>query len=103
MRRRHARQARLQRNEIEAAPSLPYISSMAKENGPVLDMTPDGHFVEPSKPSLMQILLRVAAFGLALCVGVALVWTAFLMIPILLVLGFAGYLFMRGQRGWRSF
>lgn len=89
---------------IEAAPPLPYIHLMAKENGPVLDMTPDGHFVEPSKPSLMQILLRLAAFGVALCVGAVLVWTAFIMIPILLVLGFAGYLFARGQRGgWRAF
>jgi hypothetical protein len=77
---------------------------MAKEHGPVLDMTPDGHFVEPSKPSLTQILLRLVAFGIALCVGAVLVWTAFLMIPILLVLGFAGYLLARTQRtSWRSF
>ncbi|GAN81501.1 hypothetical protein [Acidocella aminolytica] len=77
---------------------------MAKENGPVLDMTPDGQFVEPSKPSLTQILLRLVAFGLALCVGAVMIWTAFIIIPILLVLGFAGYLFMRGRgAGWRSF
>lgn len=67
-------------------------------------MTPDGRFVEPPKPTLGQILLRVLAFGVALCVGAVLVWTAFLMIPVLLVLGFAGYLFVRGQRaGWRAF
>ncbi|HTQ71510.1 MAG TPA: hypothetical protein VMH92_08465 [Acidocella sp.] len=89
---------------IEAVPGLPYIQPMANENGPVLDMTPDGQFVQPPKPSLAQILLRLAAFGLALCIGAVLVWTAFLMIPILLVLGFAGYLFVRGQRGgWRAF
>lgn len=89
---------------IEAAFHLPYIQLMANDNGPVLDMTPDGHFVEQPKPSLTQILLRLAAFGLALCVGAVVVWTTFIMIPILLVLGFAGYLFMRGQRGgWRSF
>ncbi|WP_026440289.1 hypothetical protein [Acidocella facilis] len=77
---------------------------MAKENGPVLDMTPDGHFVEPSKPSLAQIALRLLAFAVALGVGAVVVWTAFLMIPVLLVLGFAGYLLMRGQRrGWRGF
>jgi hypothetical protein len=76
---------------------------MAKQNGPVLDMTSDGRFIEPPKPSFAQILLRLAAFGIALCVGAVLVWTAFIMIPILLVLGFVGYLFMRGQRGWRSF
>ncbi|MBU6398585.1 MAG: hypothetical protein KJS74_10445 [Rhodospirillales bacterium] len=91
-------------NKIEAASRLPYIQPMAQENGPMLDMTPDGRFVEPSKPSLGQILLRLAAFGLALCVGAALVWTAFIMIPILLVLGSAGYLFARAQRsGWRGF
>ncbi len=89
---------------IEAVPGLPYIQPMVNENGPVLDMTPDGHFVQPPKPSLTQILLRLAGFGLALCVGAVLVWTAFVMIPILLVLGFAGYLFARGQRsGWRAF
>ncbi|EKN01149.1 hypothetical protein [Acidocella sp. MX-AZ02] len=77
---------------------------MAKENGPVLDMTPDGHFVEPSKPSLAQIALRLLTFAVALGVGAVVVWTAFLMIPVLLVLGFAGYLLMRGQRrGWRGF
>ncbi len=73
---------------------------MANDNGPVLDMTPEGHFVERSKPSLTQILLRLAAFGVALCVGAVLLWTAFLMIPILLVLGVAGYFFARGRRAF---
>ncbi|MDE2318158.1 MAG: hypothetical protein KGK02_00495 [Rhodospirillales bacterium] len=89
---------------IEEPPALPYIQAMAKENSPVLDMTPDGHFVERPKPSLTQILLRLAVFGMALCVGAALLWTAFIMIPVLLVLGFAGYLFARTQRrSWRAF
>ncbi|MBU6419221.1 MAG: hypothetical protein KGQ79_05765 [Proteobacteria bacterium] len=75
---------------------------MAKQTGPVLDMTPDGRFIEPPKPSIAQILLRLAFFGIALCVGAALVWTAFIMVSILLILGFAGYLFARSQRGtWR--
>ncbi len=77
---------------------------MAKENGPVLDMTPDGNFIEPPKPSFTQILMRLAAFGLALCIAAVVVWTAFIMIPVMLLLGFVGYLFMRGQRGgWRPF
>lgn len=77
---------------------------MSKENGPVLDMTPDGHFVERSKPTLMQILLRLAVVGMALFVGAALLWTALIMIPILLVLGFVGYLFVGTQRrNWRTF
>ena len=77
---------------------------MKKENGPVIDMTADGRFVQRSKPGLIQIALRLAAFAVALCIGAMLVWTAFIMIPILLVLGFVGYLFVRGQRvGWRAF
>lgn len=89
---------------IEATPLMFYIPRMRNENGPVIDMTADGRFVERSKPSLMQIILRVAAFGAALCVGAVLVWTAFIMIPILLVLGLAGYVLVRGQRaGWRAF
>lgn len=77
---------------------------MKNENGPVIDMTTDGQFVERPKPSLTQIALRVVAFAAALCVGAVLVWTAFIMIPILFVLGVAGYVLMRGQRrGWRSF
>lgn len=77
---------------------------MKNENGPVIDMTTDGRFVEPSKPSLVQIAIRLAAFALALVVGAVLVWTAFIMIPIFLVLGLIGYVFFRGQRsGWRAF
>lgn len=77
---------------------------MTNENGPVIDMTADGQFVERPKPSLLQIALRVVAFAVALCVGAVLVWTAFIMIPILFVLGLGGYMFMRSQcRGWRSF
>ena len=39
---------------------------MTNENGPVIDMTTDGRFVEPPKPSLVQIALRLAAFAVAL-------------------------------------
>ncbi|WP_298223499.1 hypothetical protein [Acidocella sp.] len=70
---------------------------MAKQNGPVLEMTPDGRFLKPLKPSLMQILLRLATFGIALCVGAVIIWTAFIIIPVLLVLGLAGYMFVRGN------
>lgn len=77
---------------------------MRNDNGPVIDMTADGRFVGPTKPSLLQVAFRVLAFAAALCVGALLVWTAFIMIPILLVLGLTGYMFIRGQRsGWRAF
>lgn len=74
---------------------------MANKNGPVIDMTPDGRFIEAPRPPLTQILLRVLAFAVALCIGAALVWTAFLMIPVLLVLGFAAYVAAsRRPTGW---
>lgn len=77
---------------------------MKNENGPVIDMTVDGHFIERPKPKLMQIALRLVAFAIALCIGAVLVWTAFIMIPILLVMGLIGYMLVRGQRsGWRAF
>lgn len=72
---------------------------MEQETGPIIDMTPEGQFVDPPKPSLLQIGLRLLAFGVALCVGAALVWTAFILIPIFLVLGVAGYWLVRSQRG----
>lgn len=77
---------------------------MTNKNGPVIDMTADGQFVERPKPSFLQIALRVVSFVAALCVGAVLVWTAFIMIPILLVLGLVGYMLVRSQRrGWRPF
>lgn len=77
---------------------------MRNENGPVIDMTADGRFVEPSKLSLVQIALRLAAFGVALLVGAVLISTAFIVIPVLLVLGGLGYMLVRGHRlGWRAF
>lgn len=78
---------------------------MEQDSGPVIDMTPDGRFAKPSGGiSVMQIAVRVIAFITALCVGALLVWTAVIIIPLLLVLGMAGYLLVRGRRhGWRAF
>ncbi len=64
---------------------------MGNSNGPVIDMTPDGRFIEPPKPSLTTILVRLAIFGLILCVGAVLFWTALIVIPLLALLGIAGY------------
>jgi hypothetical protein len=70
---------------------------MANSNGPVIDMTPDGAFIEPPKPTLGTILVRLAAFAVFLCVGAVLFWTALFVIPLLLVLGAVGYFVARAQ------
>jgi hypothetical protein len=70
---------------------------MANSDGPVIDMTPDGAFIEPPKPTLGTILLRLAAFGAFLCIAAVVFWTVLFMIPILLVLGVVGYFFARAQ------
>jgi len=70
---------------------------MRQTNGPVIDMTPDGAFVVPPKPSLGTILLRLAAFGIFLAIGAVVFWTAVILLPVLLLLGVAGYLVARTQ------
>lgn len=60
-------------------------------------MTRGGEFLDPPKPSLGTILARLAAFGVALLVVAAAFWLALFIIPILLVLGVAGYFIFRQQ------
>jgi hypothetical protein len=70
---------------------------MANSDGPVLDMTPDGHFVEPPKPTLGTIFARIIAFGILLVVAAVAFWTALFIIPVMIILGVAGYAFARMQ------
>ncbi len=70
---------------------------MGNFNGPVIDMTPDGNFVEPPKPTLGTILARIIAFGVLLVVAAVAFWTALFIIPVLIILGVAGYAFARMQ------
>ena len=73
---------------------------MAKSHGPVIDMTPDGTFIDPPKTrptSFGTIVARLFAFGVALCVVAVLFWAALFIIPVLIVLGVVGYLFGRGH------
>jgi hypothetical protein len=70
---------------------------MANSHGPVIDMTPEGAFIEPPKPTIGTILVRLALFGLFLCIGAVVFWTALFVLPILIVLGVAGYFFARMQ------
>ena len=73
---------------------------MTKSDGPVIDMTPDGAFIDPPKPapvSFGAIVARLIAFGVALCVVALLFWAALFIIPVLIVLGIVGYFLGRGQ------
>jgi uncharacterized membrane protein len=70
---------------------------MASSQGPIIDMTPDGDFVTPPKPTIGTILLRLAAFGVFLCIAALAFWTILFMIPVLLVLGVVGYFVARSQ------
>ena len=70
---------------------------MANDESPLIDMTPDGRFIEPPKPTLGMILLRLAAFGLFLCIGALVFWTMLFMLPVLILLGVIGYFAARSQ------
>jgi uncharacterized membrane protein len=73
------------------------MNEMANSNGPVIDMTPDGDFIEPSKPTLGTILARIIAFGMLLVIAAVAFWMALFIIPVLIILGVAGYAFARMQ------
>jgi hypothetical protein len=78
--------------------------------GPVIDMTPDGAFVTPTRtaPSLGTILSRLVCFGVLLGVAAVTFWAALFIIPTLILLGLAGYAVTRllggpPSRGLRRF
>ncbi len=78
---------------------------MRTPNGPIIDMTGGGEFIDPPKPGLGTIAARVAAFGLLLFMAAAAFWAALFLIPLLLVLGAVGYFTFRHQLrrgGFRS-
>jgi positive regulator of sigma E activity len=68
---------------------------MEHSNGPVIDMTPDGQFIEPPKPSILTYLLRLAMFGVALAVVAALFWTVLLVLPLLILVGIIAFFVFR--------
>jgi hypothetical protein len=68
---------------------------MAKSDGPVLDMTPDGKFIDPPSLSLWNWVFRLFCFGLVLGMAVALVRLALWFLPVLLLLGGISYLLTR--------
>lgn len=75
------------------------MSGMKNDEGPVIDMTPEGEFVEPPKPKagVGMFVVRLAVFGLVLCaIGVAF-WAAVLLLPVLMLLGVVGYFTLRSR------
>jgi len=76
---------------------------MEHSQGPVIDMTPDGQFIEPPKPSILTYLLRLALFGVALAAVVALFWTIILVLPLLILAGVIGYFVVKPKITVRRF
>jgi len=74
-----------------------YIHVMANANGPILDMTPDGEFIIPPKPTLGTILARLAAFAVLLVVAAVAFWMALFIVPVMIILGIAAYALSRNQ------
>jgi uncharacterized BrkB/YihY/UPF0761 family membrane protein len=70
---------------------------MTKPDGPIIDMSRDGAFIDPPKSSLGVIAARLAAFGALLLVAALAFWMALFIIPVLLLLGVAGYFYARHQ------
>jgi len=80
-------------------PATAYICRMTKQ-GPVIDMTPDGRFVEPNtppKPTLGLIIARLLAFAVLLVMAAVAFWMALFIVPVLIILALAGYAVARGQ------
>jgi hypothetical protein len=82
---------------LVVAAARAYDQVMANQNGPIIDMTRNGEFIEPPKPSLGTIFARIAAFGALLLMAAVAFWITLFIIPVLLVLGVAGYFFLRYQ------
>ena len=70
---------------------------MEHSDGPVLDMAPDGTFIEPNKPTLGMILVRLAVFAVLLCIGAVMFSATLLLLPFFLILGVIGYFMLRGR------
>ncbi len=74
-----------------------YIPVMANANGPIIDMTPDGDFITPPKPTLGSIFARLAAFAVLLVVAAVAFWMALFIVPVMIILGIAAYALSRNQ------
>jgi fatty acid desaturase len=73
------------------------------ENGPIIDMTPEGEFIQPPRPNKWLVFLaRLALFGLALVLIAMMFWAAVILIPLLLLAGLVGAVFFMPSP-WRPF
>jgi uncharacterized BrkB/YihY/UPF0761 family membrane protein len=70
---------------------------MTNPNGPIIDMTRSGDFVQPARPGFGTIVARLAALGVLLLVAALAFWAALFIVPVLLVLGVIGYFVFRQQ------
>jgi len=70
---------------------------MSRKIDLVIDMTPQGDFIEPAKPTLGTILARIIAFGLLLVIAAVAFWMALFIVPVLIILGIAFYALNRAQ------
>jgi uncharacterized membrane protein len=68
-----------------------YDQMMANPNGPIIDMTQNGEFIDPPKPRLGTIFTRVALFAVAVLILAVAFWMALFIVPVLLILGLIGY------------
>ena len=78
---------------------------METRRPPTIDMTPDGNFRQPVRPSFSGRLI-LAAIGIAVVTGAAALaalalWFALALIPIAAVAALVGYLTIR-YRMWRN-
>ncbi len=69
------------------------MSSMKKDEGQVIDMTPEGEFVDPPPPKngVGAFLVRLAIFGLVIGAVGLMFWTMVLALPLLLLAALVGY------------
>jgi len=81
---------------------------MNEDDTRIIDMTLDGEFVTPSGPGKPPIGARVMLWtiiAIVLAVSLSIIaltlWFVAMILPVLLVMGAAGYLLMRYQV-WRS-
>ena len=70
---------------------------MINRNGPVIDMTPEGRFIERPRPTIGQIVTRLAIFGAVLGVAGVMFWALLLALPVMIVAGVIGFFVLRHQ------
>jgi hypothetical protein len=73
------------------------------ENGPIIDMTPEGEFTGPKPPNKWLVfLVRLALFGVALALIGVMFWAAVILVPLILLAALVGAVFFMPAI-WRPF